>query len=56
MTTAQAWIDETRDMLLSGYVEELLQLGDSTDSASTSLNVTYAQIAYFEYFLFILDN
>ena len=42
MTTAQAWIDETRDMLLSGYVEELLQLGDSTDSASTSLNVTGA--------------
>ena len=22
--TAQTWIDETRDMLLSGYVEELL--------------------------------
>ena len=24
--TAQTWIDETRDMLLSGYVEELLQV------------------------------
>ena len=24
MSTAQVWIDETREMLLSGYVEELL--------------------------------
>ncbi len=40
--TVQKWIDETRDMLLSGYVEELLRLGGSVDAAATTLNVTGA--------------
>lgn len=36
MTTVQAWIDQTRDMLLSGYVEELDQLtGGMSDVVTT---------------------
>ena len=42
MTTAQAWIDETRDLLLSGYVEELLVLGASAASGDTQLTITDA--------------
>jgi len=40
--TAQGWIDQTRDMLLSGYVEELLQLASGVDSSVTTLPVTGA--------------
>ena len=42
MTTAQAWIDETRDLLLSGYVEELLVLGASVGISDTQLTITDA--------------
>ncbi len=42
MTTAQAWIDETRDLLLSGYVEELLVLGASVGVSDTQLTITDA--------------
>ena len=39
--TAQVWIDQTRDMLLSGYVEELdLVIAPAiTDGTSTTLSV-----------------
>ena len=41
--TAQAWIDETRDMLLSGYVEELLLLASNIGTTSeTTIEVTGA--------------
>ena len=40
--TVQKWIDETRDMLLSGYVEELLQLASDASSSATSVFVTGA--------------
>ena len=41
--TAQAWIDETRDMLLSGYVEELLLLASNIGTISeTTIEVTGA--------------
>ena len=40
--TVQKWIDETRDMLLSGYVEELLLLASGVDVAATTLSVTGA--------------
>ena len=40
--TAQGWIDETRDMLLSGYVEELLLLASDATSSATTLSVTGA--------------
>ncbi len=40
MTTAQGWIDETRDMLLSGYVEELLLLGSNLGSGASDTTVT----------------
>ena len=40
--TAQGWIEETRDMLLSGYVEELLQLASNATSSETTLTVTGA--------------
>ena len=42
MTTTQGWIDQTRDMLLSGYVEELLELETEVDAAATTLTVTGA--------------
>lgn len=42
MATVQKWIDETRDMLLSGYVEELLQLASDATSSATSVTVTGA--------------
>lgn len=42
MTTTQGWIDQTRDMLLSGYVEELLELETEVDTAATTLTVTGA--------------
>ena len=34
MSTTQAWIDATRDMLLSGYVEELDVLTGAISSTS----------------------
>ncbi len=40
--TAQGWIDQTRDMILSGYVEELLQLASEADASGTTLSVTGA--------------
>ena len=40
MTTGQSWIDETRDMLLSGYVEELLLLGGNVSNATSDTTVT----------------
>ncbi len=40
MTTALGWIDETRDMLLSGYVEELLLLGSNLGSGASDTTVT----------------
>tara|TARA_B100001245_G_scaffold54682_2_gene36892 strand:+ start:24766 stop:25677 length:912 start_codon:yes stop_codon:yes gene_type:complete len=42
MTTAQIWIEETRDLLLTSYVEELLVLGASVDSGDTQLTITDA--------------
>jgi hypothetical protein len=42
MTTAQGWIDETRDMLLSGYVEELLELGANALIDATTVTITGA--------------
>ena len=40
MTTVQAWIDQTRDMLLSGYVEELLELATDIDDSVTTTSLT----------------
>ena len=40
MTTAQVWIDSTRDMLLSSYVEEL----DVLTAAITDTTVQTLQI------------
>lgn len=37
MTTAQDWIDDTRDMLLSGYVEELLLLASNISSTTATV-------------------
>ena len=42
MTTAEAWVDETRDLLLSGYVEELLVMGASASNSDTQLTITEA--------------
>ena len=42
MTTAEAWVDETRDLLLSGYVEELLVMGASASNSDTQLIITEA--------------
>ena len=42
MTTAQSWIEETRDLLLSGYVEELLVMGASAAIGDASLTITDA--------------
>ena len=43
MTTAQDWIDDTRDMLLSGYVEELLLLASNISSTTaTAIEITGA--------------
>tara|TARA_B100000470_G_C19792412_1_gene392765 strand:+ start:556 stop:1470 length:915 start_codon:yes stop_codon:yes gene_type:complete len=42
MAIVQGWIDETRDMLLSGYVEELLQLTTGIDDSATTLTITGA--------------
>ncbi len=43
MTTAQGWIDDTRDMLLSGYVEELLLLASNISSTTgTAIEITGA--------------
>ena len=39
MSTTQAWIDATRDMLLSGYVEELDVLTADVDAVQTTINV-----------------
>ncbi len=39
MSTTQAWIDVTRDMLLSGYVEELDVLTAGVDAVQTTINV-----------------
>ena len=39
MSTAQTWIDQTRNMLLSGYVEELLTLS-SPNASTTAANFT----------------
>ena len=41
-TTGESWIDQTRDMLLSGYVEELLQLASSVTVDATTLSITGA--------------
>jgi len=41
-TTVQGWIEDTRDMLLSGYVEELLRLASPADASTTTLYVTGA--------------
>ena len=38
----QGWIDQTRDMLLSGYVEELLQLASNVNDSGTTLSITGA--------------
>ena len=40
--TVQGWIDQTRDMLLSGYVEELLQLASNVNDSGTTLSITGA--------------
>ena len=38
--TAQTWIDETRDMLLSGYVEELLEVtSPAVGNATGTVNI-----------------
>ena len=43
MTTAQDWIDDTRDMLLSRYVEELLLLASNISSTTaTAIEITGA--------------
>ena len=36
--TAQTWIDETRDLLLTDYVEEQATLAGSLDASSTSVS------------------
>jgi|TARA_X000001036_G_scaffold405975_1_gene414341 hypothetical protein len=41
-TTVESWIDQTRDMLLSGYVEELLQLASNVTVDATTLSITGA--------------
>ena len=43
--TAQIWIDETRDMLLSGYVEELLLVGAPAVTNATSTAFTVSEAA-----------
>ena len=40
--TVQNWIDETRDMLLSGYVEELLTLASPINAEDTSFTIDQA--------------
>ena len=45
MMTAQIWIDETRDMLLSGYVEELLLVGAPAVTNATSTAFTVSEAA-----------
>ena len=41
--TAQTWIDETRDMLLSGYVEELLvSAHEVTNATGTAFTISEA--------------
>lgn len=41
-TTVQKWIDDTRDMLLSGYVEELLRVASNATDSATSVFITGA--------------
>ena len=41
-TTVQKWIDDTRDMLLSGYVEELLRVASNATDSATSIFITGA--------------
>lgn len=36
--TAQTWIDETRDLLLTDYVEELATVGASMDASTTTIS------------------
>ena len=36
--TAQTWIDETRDLLLTDYVEEQATLAGALDTSSTSVS------------------
>ena len=43
--TAQTWIDETRDMLLSGYVEELLLVTSPVISNATGTAFTISEAA-----------
>ena len=43
--TAQIWIDETRDMLLSGYVEELLLVGAPAVENNTGTAFTITEAA-----------
>ena len=43
--TAQIWIDETRDMLLSGYVEELLLVGAPAVENNTGTAFTISEAA-----------
>ena len=43
--TAQTWIDETRDMLLSGYVEELLQVSAPAVENATGTAFTIGEAA-----------
>ena len=38
--TAQTWIDETRDLLLTDYTEELATLGGAMDTSATTISFT----------------